>query len=245
VNGTITTAGRGRPRPADTDAPARAAASAPASAASPAADQPAPQARPVETSPVETSPVETSAAGGRAGSGLAAPPWLRIATTATAVLAALAVVAAGWYGLAWYTAVNGTQHRTAALREEVVRDARQVALNLESIDYQSLDADLARWEASVTGPLLEEFRSSRERYAQQVRDTQAKAEATIVDVAVTELNPSAGTAEVLVFVNLVTSQHSEGNETGRAEKRQRIKLELTRTDGGWKASQAGPVGARS
>jgi len=171
--------------------------------------------------------------------------WLRVATVTAAALAVLSVASAGWYGLSWFRATTSTERTTAAMREDVLRDARQVILNLEAIDYQTVDADLARWESSVTGPLLEEFRSSRDRYSEQIRGTQARAEATIVDAAVTELNPTAGTASVLVFVNLITIEHKDGKEAGRAEKRQRIKLELTRTDDGWKASQAGPVGARS
>lgn len=166
------------------------------------------------------------------------------ATVATAVLAVLALLAAGWYGIAWFRDANSPTRSAATQREEVLRDARQVILNLEAISYESLDADLARWESSVTGPLLDDFTASRDRYAEQVRSTQAKAEATIVDAAVLELNPTAGTANVLVFVNLVTTEHKDGKETGRAEKRQRLKLELTKTDDGWKASQAGPVGAR-
>jgi Mce-associated membrane protein len=171
--------------------------------------------------------------------------WLQIATAVAAVLAVFATVAAGWYGFAWFRAATSAEQAAATMRTEVLRDARQVILNLEAINYETLDADLARWESSVTGPLLEEFRTSRDRYAEQIRKTQAKAEATIVEAAVTELNPTAGTAGVLVFVNLVTTEHKDGQETGRAEKRQRIKLEMTRTDEGWKASQAGPVGARS
>ncbi len=186
---------------------------------------------------------DSAAAGGR-DTEPAGGRWVRIATIVTAVLAVLAVVAAGWYGVSWFRAANSPEQSTAMAREEVLRDARQVILNLEAIDYSTLDADLARWEASVTGPLLEDFVASRERYAEQVRTTQAKAEATIVDAAVLELNPSAGTAEVLVFVNLVTTEHKDGKETGRAEKRQRLKLEMTRTEDGWKASQAGPIGAR-
>lgn len=169
---------------------------------------------------------------------------MSIVTVALAVLAAVAVVTAGAYGVAWFRAANDPAQEAAMAREEVLRDARQVILNLEAINYETLDADLARWEASVTGPLLEDFRASRDRYAEQVRATQAKAEATIVEAAVLELNPTAGTADVLVFVNLVTTEHKDGKETGRAEKRQRLKLEMTRTDDGWKASQAGPVGAR-
>ncbi|HEY0638032.1 MAG TPA: hypothetical protein VGD67_10325 [Pseudonocardiaceae bacterium] len=169
---------------------------------------------------------------------------MRVAVAVAAVLAVLAVAAAGWYGVAWFRAANSPERDAAAAREEVLRDARQVILNLEAINYETLDADLARWESSVTGPLLDDFRASRERYAEQVRNTQAKAEATIVDAAVTELNPTAGTAEVLVFVDLLTIEHTDGKESGRATKRQRLKLELTRTDDGWKASQAGPVGAR-
>jgi Mce-associated membrane protein len=182
----------------------------------------------------------------------AAPPgdgdrggrFMPVVTIALAVLAVASVVTAGAYGIAWFRAANDPAQEAAMVREEVLRDARQVILNLEAIDYETLDADLARWESSVTGPLLEDFRAGRDRYAEQVRAGQAKAEATIVDAAVLELNPTAGTAEVLIFVNLVTTEHKDGKETGRAEKRQRLKLEMTRTDDGWKASQAGPVGAR-
>ena len=186
-----------------------------------------------------------SRAGAQPGAPARGGGWLRIAMVATAVLAVLAVLTAGWYGLAWFRAANSAEQSAATMRDEVLRDARQVILNLESINYETLDADLARWESSITGQLLEEFRSSHDRYADQVRKTQATSQATVVQSAVTELNPTAGTADVLVFVNLVTTEHQDGRESARAEKRQRIKLEMTRTEDGWKASQAGPVGARS
>lgn len=171
--------------------------------------------------------------------------WLRIATMAVAALAVAAVLAAGWFGVAWYRAANDTDQIHATMRNDVLRDARQVAVNLEQIDYRSLDDDLERWEASITGQLLEVFLDGRDRYADQIRQMRAVAEVDVVDAAVTQLNPTAGTAEVLLFVNLTTTQQPEGDDKPTtATKRQRIKLELTRTDNGWKASAAGSVGAR-
>lgn len=190
-------------------------------------------------------PAMDPAPAGRAFAGRGSWPWLPAATVVSALLAVAAMITAAYFGIGWFRAANSAEQQTGSMREEVLRDARTVILNLEAINYETLDADLARWESSVTGQLLEDFRASRDRYADQVRKSQAKAEATVVDAAVVELNVTAGTADVLVFVNLVTTEHKDGKETGRAEKHQRLKLEMTRTDDGWKASQAGPVGARS
>lgn len=170
-------------------------------------------------------------------------PWLRVVTALLTVVAVAALLVAGWYGLAWYRAANDPEQASAAMRDEVLLDARQIVMNLEAVSYDTLEADLDRWESSITGPLLDDFRTSRARYAEQIAKAQSKAEPKIVDAAVTELNPTAGTAKVLVFVDLTVIEHKDGQETGRAEKRQRIKLEMTRTDDGWKASQAGPIGA--
>lgn len=172
-----------------------------------------------------------------------AVPWLRVGTAVLAAVAAAALLVAGWYGAAWYRAANDPEQAGAVMRDEVLVDARQVLMNLEAVGYDTLDADLARWESSITGPLLDDFRNSRDRYAEQIRKAQSKAEPKIVDAAVTELNPTAGTARVLVFVDLTVIEHKDGAETGRATKRQRIQLDLVDTDHGWKASAAGPVGA--
>jgi Mce-associated membrane protein len=171
-------------------------------------------------------------------------PWLRTATAVLAVLAVASVLVTSWYGVAWYRAVNDPEQTNATMRDEALRDARQIIVNLEAVSYDTLDADLDRWESSITGPLLDDFRNSRSRYADQIRKAQSKAEPKVVDAAVTELNPTAGTAKVLVFVDLTVIEHKDGKESGRATRRQRIKMELTRTDQGWKASAADPVGAR-
>jgi Mce-associated membrane protein len=171
------------------------------------------------------------------------PARVRIATVMLTALAVAALLVAGWYGVAWYWAANDPEQANAAMRDEVLVDARRIVMNLEAVGYDTIDADLSRWESSITGPLLDDFRDNRDRYAEQIGRTRSKAEPKIVDAAVTELESAAGRATVLVFVDLTVTEHYDGNETGRVTKRQRIRLDLTRTDEGWKALAAGPVGS--
>jgi Mce-associated membrane protein len=178
-----------------------------------------------------------------ASAGRRGVPWLRVVTVLLTAVAVAALLVAGWYGAAWYRAANDPQQVSAANRDDALVAARQIVMNLEAVSYDTLEADLDRWESSITGPLLDDFRNSRARYAEQIAKAQSKAEPKIVDAAVTELNPTAGTAKVLVFVDLTVIEHKDGQETGRATKRQRIRLDLVMTDGGWKAAAAGPVGS--
>jgi Mce-associated membrane protein len=170
-------------------------------------------------------------------------PWLRVVTAALTAIAFAALLAAGWYGVAWYRAANDPGQASAIMRDEVLAEAHQIVMNLEAVSYDTLEADLDRWESSITGPLLDDFRNSRAQYAEQISRAQSRAEPKIVDVAVTELDPAAGTAKALVFVDLTVIEHRDGAETGRATKRQRIRLDLIRTEQGWKASAAGPIGS--
>lgn len=170
---------------------------------------------------------------------------LRVATLAAAVLAAAAVVLAAWQGVSWMITANGSEQVTAGTRDEVLREARTLVVNLESVDYRAVEDGLDRREAAATGPLLAQFQSTRARYADQVRQTQAITTAVVLDAAVTEADTTAGAATVLIFVDLTTTQHRDGKQTGQTQDRQRLELQLARTDDGWKAAQADPVGARS
>lgn len=171
-------------------------------------------------------------------------PVMRIVKAVLVALVVVSLLSASWEGVAWYRAANDPDQANATMRDDVLRDARQIIVNLEQVSFDTLDTDLDRWESSITGALLEDFRKSRSRYADQIRKAQSKAEPKVVDAAVTELNPTAGTAKVLLFVDLIVIEHKDGKESGQATRRQRIRMELTKTEQGWKASAADPVGAR-
>jgi Mce-associated membrane protein len=164
---------------------------------------------------------------------------LRMAIVLTAVLAVLASLTAGWFGVSWYRAAHDESLELAVARDEVLRDAQQVAVNLNTLDHQQIEAGLDRWTASSTGQLEKEFRENRTSYAEAIKSARTKTEARVLDAAVAELNADAGIARVLLIVD-VTATREKGEPV---VNRQRLQLEMTHTEDGWKASAIQPVGS--
>jgi Mce-associated membrane protein len=154
------------------------------------------------------------------------------------VVLLLAFGAAAVLGVAWWAAASSAEIERAHVREAVLADARQAAINLPSLDYQHAEEGIDRWIASSTGQLHEEFVSNRDRYVQVVKQAKRKTKASITDAAVAELDEVAGTARVLVGVD-VTVTPEQGPPV---VSRQRLNLGMTRTAEGWRASKVSPVG---
>lgn len=151
----------------------------------------------------------------------------------TALVAVAAVVATG-LGILWVVTLNDGSRELAQARDVVLVDATQAAINLNSLDSENVEAGLDLWEQSSTAGLLEEFRANRAEYAQLVTESQRTTEATVPDAAVAELDLRAGIARVVVGVDVqVTAQGQDPSLF-----RQRLQMEMTRTDAGWKASRA-------
>jgi Mce-associated membrane protein len=156
---------------------------------------------------------------------------------ALAALVALAAIAALFFGGRWALALGDEGLQLAAEREAVLVDARQAAINLNTLDYNNVKAGLDLWEQTSTGMVLDEFRANRAEYEQVVTQAKRVTTATVPDAAVAELDVRAGTARVLVAVSV------EVRPEGQAPvvTRQRLEVEMTRTDQGWKASRVAPV----
>ncbi len=155
---------------------------------------------------------------------------IRLLTVLVAVAAVVALVA----GILWAVTMNDGSRELAQARDVVLVDARQAAINLNSLDFENVEAGLDLWEQSSTAGLLEEFRSNRAEYAQLVTESRRTTEASVPDAAVAELDLRAGIARVIVGVDVqVTAQDSEPSLF-----RQRLQMEMTRTEAGWKASRA-------
>jgi Mce-associated membrane protein len=195
---------------------------------------------PDETDADETDPDEIGAdETGRAETARAATPTAHGATLTRvlAVLVALAALAALFFGTRWALALTDDGRELAEARDAVLVDARQAAININTLDFADVEAGLDLWEQSSTGPVLEEFRANREEYGQAVAQARRATEATVVDAAVAELDQRAGVARVLVGVDVRV--FAEGQQP--VLTRQRLQLEMTRTDEGWKASRVAPV----
>lgn len=153
--------------------------------------------------------------------------------------AAVAVIAAGWFGASWYRAAHDESLASGLARDTVLQDAQQATVNLNTLDHRRPSDGLALWEQSATGSLLEEVRANRATYARVITDAGTITTARILDGAVAELDERAGTARVLVGVD-VTSVRPRGEASC---VRRRIQLEMRRTQAVWKVDKLAPVGS--
>jgi len=163
-----------------------------------------------------------------------APGALRRVLTIAVALAALAAVG---LGVLWVLTLTSSALALGRDRDAVLVDARQAAINLNSLDYRNVDAGLDLWQQSSTGAVLAEFQQNRDQYAKLVQDSKRTTVATVPDAAVTELDEHAGVARVLVAVDVTVTPQGQP----AAVTRQRLQMEMTRTPDGWKASLLSPV----
>ncbi|HET9256342.1 MAG TPA: hypothetical protein VFO16_14245 [Pseudonocardiaceae bacterium] len=153
--------------------------------------------------------------------------------------AVLALGAAGWFGVSWYQAAHDESPDGAVARDRVVQDAQQATINLNTLDYRRVQDGLALWEQSASGALLDEVRANRATYARIITDSRTSTTAAVLDGAVAEFDERAGTARVLVGVDVTTSR--EGAEATCV--RRRMQVEMRRAGNVWKADKLAPVGA--
>src|SRR6516225_1898262 len=157
------------------------------------------------------------------------------------VLAILAAVFAAWSGWSWYRASNAGPPAGAQLRDQVLQAGEQAVQNFNTLDYRKVAAGLALWEQSSTGPLHAEIIAGRSQFEHQIQLTKTVTTARILDGALTALNPRAGTASIMVAVQITVTPASGSPVTEQS----RLLGTLTRTPSGWKLSALGqvPVGA--
>ena len=170
-------------------------------------------------------------------SALGGGPW-HVVARAVAALAVVACLLAGWFGLAWYRVAHDGSVALGMVRDAVLQDAEQAAINLNTLNHRLVQDGLELWEQSATGTALEEFRENRDVYVRTVTESKTSSTARVRDGAVAELNDQAGTARVLVGVD-VTYTPEQGEPSC---VRQRLQLHMKRTPDGWKVDQLAPVG---
>jgi Mce-associated membrane protein len=170
--------------------------------------------------------------------------WLAEPVVATAlVLAVLAAGFAAWSGWSLYQASNAGPSASTQLRDQVLQAGEQAVQNFNTLDYRKVAAGLALWEQSSTGPLHAEIIAGRSQFTKQIETTKTVTTARILDGALTALNTRAGTASIMVAVQITVTPVSGTPAT----KQSRLLGTLTMTRSGWKLSALGqvPVGAAS
>nr|WP_042186229.1 hypothetical protein [Kibdelosporangium sp. MJ126-NF4]CEL17153.1 hypothetical protein [Kibdelosporangium sp. MJ126-NF4]CTQ91618.1 hypothetical protein [Kibdelosporangium sp. MJ126-NF4] len=155
-----------------------------------------------------------------------------------AVVAVLAVAAAGFTGWRWWHSANSADADLAAQRDNVLAVGERQVVELNTVDYQRLDADFDRWREAATGPLLDRLQRNREADRQTALTSKTVASAQVVSAAVTSINTYNGTANVIAAVAVSVSQ----NGAQPVASVSRWDLDLIRTATGWKVASLEVVG---
>ena len=134
------------------------------------------------------------------------PVRLAITVGLTALVALTAV--SGWLGYSAYQ-----EKKAAHLRQELVQVARQGAVNLTSIDFEHVDADVKRILDSSTGEFLDEFNSRSGPFIEVVKKVQSKSVGTVTAAGIESVNGQEG--QVLVAVTVKTSTKGVPDEQPR------------------------------
>jgi Mce-associated membrane protein len=126
--------------------------------------------------------------------------WQRLKSPIGAVsVCAIAVVAlSAVAGVLGHRIYEERQARTE--RDMFVEAARQGVINLTTIGYPTIDADIARVLNSTTGGFHDDFQKRSQPFAQVVKQAQTKSEGTITSAAMQTRDGDQ--AEVMVTVSL-------------------------------------------
>jgi Mce-associated membrane protein len=146
--------------------------------------------------------------------------------TGVAVIAAL-VGLSGWLGYRVHE-----DHQAQAQRNLYVQVARQTAINLTTISYTEIDADIKRVLDSATGAFHEEFQNRSQPFAEVVKKVQSKTEGAIAEAGL--LSYSKVQAQVLVAVAVKTSMAAAPAD--QEPRRWRMRLTVDKTGDSAKVS---------
>lgn len=181
---------------------------------------------------------------GDSGGGATGGQFARIAlaTRVATVVAVLGLIGVVVFGTLLGLARFGPGAHTAAGRDDALAAARQIAVNLQTLDYATVDKGLDIWQSSATGQLLAEIQKNRVQYSDQLRKVQTTSTARVVDAALSDLDLAGGRAAAVAAVDVKTTQNVNGTPSLPVTRQVRIKLELVRVaDTGWKAASASAI----
>jgi Mce-associated membrane protein len=149
---------------------------------------------------------------------LARPRLSRVggALVASAVVVATLTGLAGWLGYQAYD-----KHEAQVHRDLFVQTARQGAVNLTTISYTEIDADVQRILDSATGAFRDDFEKRSKPFIEVVKAAQSQSEGTISEAGLESVRRDS--AQVLVAV-AVKSRTAAGEQSPR-EWRMRINVQ--------------------
>jgi Mce-associated membrane protein len=159
------------------------------------------------------------------------PNWVsripRPIAVGVAIIVALLGVG-GWLGLRVHQ-----DDQLRAQRNLYVQVARQTAINLTTINYTEVDADIKRVLDSSTGDFHDEFQSRSQPFVEVVKKVQSKTEGTIAEAGL--LSYRGEQAQVLVAISVKTSM--AGAPPDQEPRRWRMRLTVDKNGDSAKVSK--------
>jgi len=158
------------------------------------------------------------------------PKWVSRIPSPIAVGVAIIVALLGLGG--WLGFRLHQDDQVQAQRNLYVQVARQTAINLTTINYTEVDADIKRVLDSATGAFHDEFQNRSQPFVEVVKKVQSKSEGTIAEAGL--LSYTKDQAQVLVAVAVKTSM--AGAPADQEPRRWRMRLTVDKTGDGAKVS---------
>jgi Mce-associated membrane protein len=158
------------------------------------------------------------------------PKWVSRIPRPIAVGVAIIVALLGLGG--WLGFRVHQDDQVQAQRNLYVQVARQTAINLTTIDYTEVDADIKRVLDSATGAFHDEFQSRSQPFVEVVKKVQSKSEGTISEAGL--LSYTRDQAQVLVAVAVKTSMAAAPAD--QEPRRWRMRLTVDKTGDSAKVS---------
>ena len=148
---------------------------------------------------------------------------------AAGVAAILALVGLG----GWLVYRVHEDNQVQAQRNLYVQVARQTAINLTTINYTEVDADIKRVLDSATGAFHDEFQDRSQPFVEVIKKVQSKSEGTIAEAGL--LSSTKDQAQVLVAVAVKTS--TAAAPADQEPRRWRMRLTVDKTGDSGKVSK--------
>lgn len=150
----------------------------------------------------------------------------RLGFIAGLVIIALLTGLVAWLGFQYRQLHHEQQDRLLFLQV-----GRQAALNLTTINYTHVDADVQRILDSSTGGFYDDFRSRSQPFIDAVKQVQSTTEGSITEAGLESTH--GDTAQVLVAVSVKTTNAGVSEQEPRAW---RMRIEVHKIGGGAKVS---------
>jgi Mce-associated membrane protein len=155
----------------------------------------------------------------------------RFSGTRTLIAAGLVMVA-GLGGVAGWLGYRAEQAREAkSQHNEFLQAARQAAINLTTISYTEVDADIKRILDSATGAFRDDFQNRSQPFVEVVKQVQSKSAGTVSEAGF--LSEQRDRAQVLLAVSVKTSTAAAPEQDPR---RWRLRIDVEKTADGAKVS---------